>query len=130
MIEGADVHIVVHGLLLGRRDDHQVELGQGIGRLETGGRLDVVKGMPVLGNGRAARRDLGIPAEQLLGAHALLHLEQVGIAVHVVEVLQECKIHLLLGDRVGLALGERCGQIDGQLLVRHCMLEQGFVDGL
>ena len=54
-----------------------------------------VKGMAVLRYGGAAGHDLGIAAHKALGVDAVLHVQQVRVAVQMVEVLQQRELHHL-----------------------------------
>ena len=49
--------------------------------------LDFVCGKAVLGNGGAPGHKLGVAADELFRLDALVHLQQVAVAVQVVEVL-------------------------------------------
>jgi hypothetical protein len=64
------------------------------------------------------------------------HLVEVGVAVQVVEVLQDAELVRLLQIRVGLVAGDPAGEVDRDLLVGDGRLQDGGeagqqpVDGL
>ena len=123
----ADVHIIVHRLLLRRRDDVHMQLGHQRGLFALDGLFDRVRRPAVVGDGGPGGHDLGVPAHQLLGMDAPVHLQQVGVAVQVVKVLQKGKVQRLLDLPVRLALGHAGGQVHGQLLVADGVLQQCLV---
>ena len=129
-VKRAQVHIIVHCLLLRGGDDAHVQLGDGRGRLEIAVPAHAVIGVAVLRDGRAAGHDLGIAAHQPLCVYALLHLQQIGIAVQMVKILQQGQVHGLDHIGVRVPLGQDGGQVYGQLFVGDGGLQLGLVDGL
>ena len=82
-----------------------------------------------MGDGRTARRELDGVARELVGRNVLVDLQQVGVAVQMVEVLQQGEVHAGLRILVGLVHGQPCRQVDGQLLVADGQLERRLVAG-
>ena len=78
-------------------------------------------------DGGTARRDLDGVEHELVGGQVLVDLEQVRVAVQVVEVLEQGEVHAGLGVLVGLVHGEPRREVDGELLVTDGELERGFV---
>ena len=128
-IKTAHVHIKVHGLLFGGGDDIAHQNGERFGLFGVHRIAHVVGAVAVLGNGGTARCDLGVSAHQSLGVYAIVHFEQVGKAVQVIEVFQQSKVEGVDIVLVGLALRQNGRKIHRQLLVAYCGLENGFVGG-
>ena len=78
-------------------------------------------------DGRAARGDLDGVAHELVRGDVLVELELVGVAVQVVEVLEQGEVHAGLGVLVGLVHGEPRREVDRQLFVTDGELERGLV---
>ena len=129
-VKRGDVHIIVHGLLLGGGDDGGVQFRDGRGLFEAAGAAHAVKGMAVLRYGGAAGHDLGIAAHKALGVDAVLHVQQVRVAVQMVEVLQQRELHHLYNVWVRLPLGQDCRQVHRELFVADGRFQRRFVDGL
>ena len=73
--------------------------------------------MSVVGDSGAAGHEFGIAADQLLGLDALVHFQQIGIAVQVVKIFQQGKIQSLLHIVVRFILCQPGGQVNGQLFI-------------
>ena len=129
-IEIRDVHIEVHRLLFRRRDDIDGELGLEIAQIPVEIEVDVVEGMTVLRDGGAAGHDLGIIAHEAGGIAALFQLHEIGIAVEMIEVLEEREVELLFHIAVLLVHGEIGGEVDGKLLIADGVLQNALVGGL
>ena len=86
-IELALVHIVVHRLLFRRGDDGDLQFDQ----RGAGGKInvsfDVVRSVAVFGYRRSPGGYFGVVADQSLGVDALFEVEEIGVAIEVVEVL-------------------------------------------
>ena len=72
--------------------------------------------MAMVRDGGTARRDLDGVEHELVGGQVLVDLEQVRVAVQVVEVLEQGEVHAGFRVRVGLVHGEPGREVDGQLL--------------
>src|SRR3954470_24696553 len=86
---GADVQVEVHGLLLGRHDGQRVQPGERVDRRTVVGLAHVVGRVPVVELGRPSRHHLRESLDDRLRLAVLDHLVEVGVAVQVVEVLQD-----------------------------------------
>ena len=128
--DGDNVHIVVHRLLLSRRDDGCMELCQRIGRLVIDEASHVVKRIAVLGDCRPARHDFRIMTYKIFRPDALLHFQQVCIAVKMVEVLKQCEIKGRLDHHIRLFSRHFSSKVNGKLFIRDSMLEDAFVHRL
>src|SRR5690606_6834518 len=84
----------------------------------------------VLHHRRAAGHDLGQRVGQLRRVPAVDQLVEVGVAVEVVEVLEQGEVERLLERRVGLAAGQPGREVDGDLLVADRRLERALVAGV
>ncbi len=130
-VKGAQIHIVVHGLLFGGGDDLGVELGQGVRRGEIHERSGVVLGEAVLGYGGPAGHNLGVAAHQKLGPlAALVHLQQVGVAVQMVKILQQGEIQGGFYQAVRFGLRHARRQVHRQLLIADGGFQRRFVHWL
>ena len=117
LIERALVHIIVHGLLFRRRDDGRIQAGNRRAGLKAQRTADAVPRVTVLGDSGATRHDFGVLPHQTFRVDAVLHLQQVRVAVQVVKVLQQCQIHHLHRVRVRLPLRQNGRQVHRQLLI-------------
>ena len=84
----------------------------------------------MVGDGGPAGHDLGVAAHKGLGMRPVVELHQVGVAVKVVEVLQQGEVQRLLHIGIVLALGQHGRQVHGQLLVAQGVLQDRLVRGL
>ena len=84
----------------------------------------------MVGDGRAAGHDLRVAADDVLRLDIRLHIQKVGVAVEVVEVLQKGEIERALDMLVAHHLRQRCGEVHGQLFVADGVFEDGLVGGL
>jgi len=103
------VHIIIHGLLFRRRDDHGVQHGLLIRRFGIDAPPHVILGKPVMRNCRPRGHDLRVSADQPFRLYALFHFQQVGISVQVIEILQKREVERFLHVAVALALGKLRG---------------------
>ena len=122
IMQVGDVEVIVHRLLFGGGDDGDVQAGDGVAAVVVDIEADVVLRGARLGDGGAAGHDLGIAPYQLFGVDAALEVQQVGIAVQVVEIFQQGEVHLVLDVRVLFPLGEDGGEVYRQLFVADGML--------
>ena len=125
----AQVHVEVHGLLLAGSQDERAERRADVGRLGVARHAHGIERVAVMRDGRAARRDLDGVLHELVGGQVLVHLEQVRVAVQVVEILEQREVHAGFRVRVGLVHGEPRREVDGQLLVADGRLERRLVGG-
>ena len=124
------VEVIVHRLLFRRRNDGDVQAGDGVVEVIVDIEANVVFGRTRLRNGRPARHDLGIFPDEFFGVDALFKVQQVCIAVQVVEVLQKGKIKLVFDIFILFPLRENGGEVDRELLVTDGMFEDALVAGL
>ena len=120
----AGVHVVVHRLLLGGDERHHVQPRAGVDGVLVVVAAQVVVRVTELVRVRAAGHDLGDGAGDRLGLLALRQVEQVGVAVEVVEVLEQPEVVVLLEVRVRFHPGQPRRQVDGDLLVDDRRLER------
>ena len=73
---------------------------------------------------------LGVAAHEALSLYSLFHLEQIGITIQVVKVLQQRKVQRLYDVRIRFALRQYGSEIHSQLLVCYRRLELGLIYGL
>ena len=125
----AQVHVEVHGLLLAGRQDERAEDRADVGGLGVARGADRVERMAMVRDGGTARRDLDGVEHELVGGQVLVDLEQVRVAVQVVEVLEQGEVHAGFRVRVGLVHGEPGREVDGQLLVADGGLKRRLVGG-
>jgi hypothetical protein len=90
----------------------------------------IVLRIAVLGEGRAARGDLGEVLGDDVGVAAVEQLVEVGVAVEVVEVLQEREVERLAEVGIRLVAGQPGGQVHGHLLVADRRLQRVLVAGV
>ena len=129
VVQVGDVEIVVHRLLLGGGDDGDVQAGDRVVEEVVDIKAHVVLRGARLGDGRAAGHDLGVGADQLFGVDAPLEIQKIGIAIEMVEVLEEGEVHLFFDVGVLFALREDGGEVDGELFVADGVFEDALVDG-
>ena len=125
--EGRGVHIIVHGLLLGRRDDVGRQQVDGHGGVAGHGVADGVIRVAVVGDGRPPRHDLGVAAHQILRLFAAGGVQIIGVAVQVVEVLQQGKVQRALDVQTVHPLGQMGGQVHRQLLVADGVFQRRLI---
>ncbi len=130
VIVRAHVHIVIHRLLFGGGDDRGVEFGFGRGERGRHRPRNVVERIAMLGNRGSARHDLRQPAREKIGAHVLLDVEKIGIAVEVVEVLGQCEVQRRAHILVGFVPRHYRREVDRELLVSDRVHQHGFVHRL
>ena len=75
----------------------------------------------------ARRHDFGEFSDKVFRMHAVLHIQQIGISVKVVEILQKREIESGFHSFIRLAHGKHCGELDGKLLVSYGGFQHGFV---
>ncbi len=80
--------------------------------------------------GRPGRHHVGAPLQDLVRVLAVDEVEQLRVAIEVVEVLQQPEVEGLLDVRVRLGAREIGGELDGDLLVADGGLEHGLVRGV
>src|SRR5690606_29608248 len=105
-------------------DGQGVHLGQWCGGRAVVRVAHVVVRVPVLHHRGPAGHHLGQLVDHLLGLAPLDHLEQVGVAVEVVEVLQHPELVRLLQVRVRFHPRHPRGEVHGDLLVRDRGLQR------
>lgn len=74
-MKAADIHIVVHGLLFGSRNNGNNELGKRIGKFLYYASVYFVVRMARFGNGRSARSYFRIAARKSIGVYTQLAFE-------------------------------------------------------
>jgi hypothetical protein len=124
---GPHRHVVVAGLVLGAEDRDRVQLGADVGLGPVVRRAHVVDGVAVLDRGRSAGQHVGVALQDVVGIAALHPIHERGVAIEVVEVLEQPEA--VGRGVVGVGLGERDGgrDLDGDLLEADGGLEHGLV---
>jgi hypothetical protein len=122
-VHRADVHVEVVRLLLGRHDGERVQLGERRGLAPVVGLAQVVDRRAMLVDRRPPGQDVGVALQDVVRVLALEPVEQRGVAVHVVEVLEQAEAVDLREVLVGLPLRHRRRHVDRHLLVGDGGLE-------
>jgi len=122
-----DVHVEVVGLLLGRHDRERVHLGEGMRLLAVVRSAQLVLGRAVLVHGGPAGQDVRVALKDVVRILALEPVHERGVAVHMVEVLEQAVPVDLREVLVGLGLRHGRGDLDGDLLVADRGLERRVV---
>ncbi len=128
-VEGAIIHIVIHGLLLGRGNDaHRHFVKQRGVFLSRGAQR--VRREAVLRNGGPARHDFRVIPHQLFRVDAAVHFQQIRVPVQVIKILQQGEIQR--GFHVGTSdpLGQNGRQVHRQLLIADGVLQHRFIQRL
>ena len=124
------VHIVVHRLLLRRRDHVGREHVDRHGLLSAHVPAHRVVRVTMVRDSRAAGHDLRVAPDQLLRVHAGRCVQIIGVAVQMIKVLQQREIERVANVRVGHALRQMRRQVYRQLLVADRVLQRRLFRGL
>ena len=76
---------------------------------------------------RSRRHNLRKVSDEVLRMRAVFHIQQIGVSVQVVKVLQQRKIECVFDVLIGFAHCKHRGKFHGKLLVAYRRFKHGFV---